>query len=225
MVSNHARKNAARARRSGNPDENHRQATDAVRHDDPDTVLVVDYPAPRLDGTDPCGHCNGAGTSGETWEQPSAKGRPPLLVDVVCRTCAGCGRAEHDRCAPGAHATDDPDEIAVHLDDILGEYDQEAQAERCLSCHGWEFWYTGGMTLADEKAAAAGEQLAARAQAAGVSEWDMAAAATFGELDELLGDGAQALARAADTTVYLRMPCGCTEDRVRTVRRADLATA
>lgn len=184
-------------------------------------VLVVDYPTPHLDGAEACADCAGSGMSGDLYEQPSDDGRPPLLAGAVCLGCLGCGRADHERCAPGAHATDDPDE--VDLEDI-DEPDEPADA--CPSCHGRRFWYTAGAGEDDGEAEAAREQLAERARAAGASEWDVAGAAEFGKLDELLGAGAQELAWAADTTVYLRMPCGCAEDRVRTVRGADLeATA
>lgn len=223
MVKRHARKNEAHGRRREHPDETHRQAVDAVRREDDggDLVLVIDYPDPELGDAEACPECTGSGMSGCLYEQRVDADRPPLLVGTACPTCLGCGRNEHDGCAPGAHAVDDPDETETYLDVGIGEGDDQ-EDERCPSCQGLEFWYSAGTGEGDEQADAAHAQLAERARTAGVGEWDITAAAEFGELDALLGDGAQALAEAADTTVYLRMPCGCAADRVRTVRRDEI---
>ena len=217
MVKDHARKKETRAAAAASG-LSYDQVDDAVRHRDEaaGSLLVVDYPVPDLRGVDPCPECSGSGMSDERWEQPGDGSRPPLQVGAVCPRCLGCGRAEHDDCTPGEHATDDPDEIAEHLYEL--DPDGE-QGPPCPSCHGLRFWFMTAWSTDDDEAEAARAQLLDRARAAGVSEWDTDAYAQLGELDDLLGDGAQALAQAADATVYLRMPCGCAEDLVRRTTR------
>ena len=102
-----------------------------------------------------------------------------------------------------------------------------AQAEPCPSCGGREFYVMATAPSPDDQTEGGPyEELLARARAQGVDELDVTGAAVWGQLDELLGDGAQALAEAAQRqTVYLLTPCGCTEDRVRTVRRSELGSA
>lgn len=185
-------------------------------------VLVVDYAPPALDGAEPCTECKGRATNGTFYEQPRDGGRPPLAIAAACTACMGCGRAEHEGCAPGVHVNDDEDQVEELLDDELDE-DQD-QAEPCPSCGGREFYAMAtAPSPGDQVEGGPYEELLARARAQGVSESDVTGAAVWGELDELLGDGAQALAEAAQRqTVYLLTPCGCTEDRVRTVRRSEL---
>lgn len=193
-----------------------------VRVDVGDLVRVVDYAPPALDGAEPCPECTGTAVSGAWFEQPRSDGRPPLAVAAACTACMGCGRAVHDGCAPGVHVNDDEDDVEELLDDELDE-DQD-QAEPCPSCGGREFYVMPTAPQPDDQVEDGPyEELLARARAQGVSEWDVTGAAVWGELDELLGDGAQALAEAAQrATVYLLTPCGCTEDRVRTVSRDEL---
>ncbi|MCD9145901.1 hypothetical protein [Streptomyces albireticuli] len=216
MVRNHARKGDATRRRAATG-ENHRQAVEAVRDDAADElVMFADFPAPVLDGADPCPSCDGAGVSGECYEQPGDEGRPVLLVEEMCRTCRGCGRADHEECAPGIHAGDDEDDERFGYTD-----DQEDDEPSCYSCGGKHFNFMPGIGE-DQQAEAARAELMERAHAQGMTEWDVMGAATFGELDQVLGAGAQALAEAADTTTYLRVPCGCAENLMRTVRRSEL---
>lgn len=223
MVKRHARKNEARGRRRDNPDESHRQAVDAVRREDDGggLVLVVDYPDPELDGAEACPECTGSGMSADLYEQPTDGDRPPLLVGRICPGCKGCGRAGHDECTPGVHATDDPAEV----DDYLAELDDEEldDGERCPSCHGREFNVVESVPSPEEIEGGPYGELLARARERGLTEWEITDAAAFGELDARFGAGAQALAEQAERQVaYLRMPCGCTADRVRTVHRSEL---
>ena len=214
MVSNHARKNAA-VRRRADSGENHRQAADAVR-----MVAFAQFPPPDLNGARPCAACRGTGVSDEMYQQPVDAGTP-LLVAVVCRTCGGCGRDEHTLCPPGAHAGEDV-EYDGFEDDF--DYDDERDVDEqdpCPSCRGRRFNYLAGFRQ-DPQAEQAGALLRERAYARGVSEWDLMGATATGQLDDLLGDGAQQLAAAADTTVYLKVPCGCAEELIRTLPVSEL---
>jgi hypothetical protein len=131
--------------------------------------LYVPFPAPDLGDASPCDSCQGSGldAEGRTFAQPSDGGRPPLLIEVVCSVCEGCGRAEHDPEGCG-HPHTDPD-----MDDGLYEEDDYDEEPPCLSCAGREFNYMQGM-LSDDQ----------------------------GEPVEV---------------IYLRLPCGCTADRMRIV--------
>lgn len=191
-----------------------------IRTDGGGLVLVVDHPEPDLDGAEPCPACGGKGVSGRWYEQPGEDGRPPLAVPSACPECWGCGRASHSGCLPSAHATDDPEP-----DQGDDELDDQDDGERCPSCGGRGF-YVVQTAPADEPEEGPAAELAALAAARGVSMWEAQGAAMFRELGELLGEGAQQLAdRAARASVYLLMPCGCTEGRVRTVRRDELGGA
>ncbi|MFI6881118.1 hypothetical protein ACIBL6_47510 [Streptomyces sp. NPDC050400] len=234
MVNNHARKNDARHRRTSHPHENHRQAVDAAQtpHDnDPDTqlgdglVVVVDLPAPDLGDSEPCPHCHGRAVTGEfyahAYPQPTPQGATALLLDLVCPACRGCGLAEHDTCTPGVHADDDPHDEADYLRDQYDDPDSEDAP--CPSCGGRRFNYTqaqGQPPTEDQQRAQ--QELQRRIDEAGASHWDVTGAAAFGDLDHLLGAGAHDLMKTADTTVYLRIACGCAEELSRTVDSNDL---
>ncbi|MFD0351831.1 hypothetical protein ACFQ0M_48420 [Kitasatospora aburaviensis] len=143
---------------------------------------------------------------------------------VVCRSCGG--RAEHEDCAP-LHIWNDPDETQewlADLDDQAWENDGE-EPERCPSCQGKRFNFQVGFGADTAESQAAYAELLRRAEAKGLSERDIDAAAAFGELDQVLGNGARALAETSDTTVYLRVACGCAKDEVRQVHSADLERA
>jgi hypothetical protein len=174
---------------------------------------VCDLPHPDLGGAEPYPTCEDSGDGEDAYEMPNDTGRPPLLVSVVCPACLGCGRADHDQCPP-VHATDDPFEV----DEWLAEQDREAwqetgeEPDRCPSCADRRYNYLQSHGEKTEEAEAAETELQRRAKARGLTEQHIAGAALFGELDQVLGDGAQALAGAADTTFYLRVPCGCAED-------------
>jgi hypothetical protein len=95
-----------------------------------DQLAVVNYPAPALFGS-PCPECSGSGLTGERYEAPG--GAYPLLVDVLCPTCLGCGNADHDRCRVSAHA--DPEGIGFDP----SEWDDDGQdgdAHPCPECRG-----------------------------------------------------------------------------------------
>ncbi|MER6616323.1 hypothetical protein [Streptomyces xantholiticus] len=128
--------------------------------------LYVDLPAPDLRGARPCDACAGSGldAEGRTFAQESDGGRPPLLVEVVCSKCEGCGRAEHAEDGCG-HPHTDPD-----MDDGLYDEDEETP---CYSCAGREFNYVQAVVSDDQ-----------------------------GEPVEV---------------IYLRLPCGCTADRMRVI--------
>ncbi|MFJ8954278.1 hypothetical protein ACIRO1_29695 [Streptomyces sp. NPDC102381] len=196
----------------------------AVREDADELVVVVDFPSPELGDAAPCGDCDGAGVSSDVYEhgyaRPKAAGAVALVVEVACTACGGCGRAEHDGCPEGVHADDDSGAAYAYAAETFD--DAETGQAPCFSCGARRFNYVQALGMGDEAAERAQAELDERVEAAGASPLDVTGAALFGELDELLGDGAQALARAADSTVYLRMPCGCTEDVTRTVPRREL---
>ncbi|MET8270746.1 hypothetical protein [Streptomyces sp. NPDC005096] len=128
--------------------------------------LYVDFPLPQLGDARPCGDCLGSGLDGRNFAQQSDGSMPPLLVEVICSTCFGCGRAEHDEengCGI-PHAEGD--------EDLVDEPDDWDEPE-CYSCAGREFNYLQGSTKDDQ-----------------------------GEPVEV---------------VYIRVPCGCTADRMRVI--------
>lgn len=234
MVTHHSRKNDAQGRRGAHPDENHRQAVDAVRDGvsggldgqlGGGLVVVADFPDPDLEGAAACPDCKGRGVSGafyaHAYDQPTEHGATALLLDLVCPACRGCGHADHDACEPGVHAGDDPDDEHEYLDQHFG--DPDTGESPCYSCGGRRFTYTQGEGQpACGEAKRAHQELARRMTERGVSEWDVTGAAVFGELGHLLGDGAQALMEASDTTVWLRTACGCAADLCRVVDISDV---
>ncbi|MFI5990226.1 hypothetical protein ACIBAC_00030 [Streptomyces sp. NPDC051362] len=131
--------------------------------------LYVPFEASDLGDARPCDSCEGSGldAEGRTFAQPTDGGRPPLLVEVVCSKCEGCGRAEHAEDGCGRPHTD-PD-----MDDGLYDEDDEDEESPCYSCAGREFNYMQAV-VSDEQ----------------------------GEPVEV---------------IYLRLPCGCTEDRMRVI--------
>lgn len=191
-----------------------------VRVDGGGLALIVDYPVPELGDATPCPHCAGTALSDEWFEQPSDGGRLPLITAAACSSCGGCGRAEHDECPPGAHVDDD-EGYGDHPDD------QDGDGEWCPSCGGREFTAVQSFPdPADPAVEEARAELLARARARGVGDWEIPVAASFDELDELLGEGAQALMDQADRgVVYLLVPCGCAEGRARVVNRSEFRGA
>lgn len=70
---------------------------------------------------------------------------PPLIVEVVCGTCLGCGRAEHDEVnGCGAPHTEGDDDRFDDVDD----WDLPDEPE-CYSCADREFNYVQGFTKDD----------------------------------------------------------------------------
>jgi hypothetical protein len=146
-----------------------RSAPEAPR---PTTFIVQDYlyvpfPAPDLRGARPCDECAGTGldADGTTFASPSDGGRPPLLVEVVCNACEGCGRAEHDIENGCGLPHTDPD--------MNEDLEEREEAPDCYSCSDVGFYYVQGFTTGED-----------------------------GEPEEVL---------------YVRQPCGCTEDRMRVI--------
>ncbi|XKJ41442.1 hypothetical protein RIU97_41330 [Streptomyces sp. 147326] len=140
-------------------------------------------------------------------------------METLCSVCLGCGRAAHDGCRPDIHAT-------YEEDDLLDDWDGEESAEvDCYSCRGRTFNVTQGAGEETAESIEAHELLMARAAERGFSEWDVRGAFAFGELDLMLGDGSTELATRSDTTVWLRLPCGCREAASVTVRRDQLFEA
>ncbi|MFF4409754.1 hypothetical protein [Streptomyces sp. NPDC001404] len=110
--------------------------------------LYVDFPAPDLRSARPCEGCTGTGLDGQgrTFAMESDGGRPPLLVEAVCSSCSGCGRAEHDEERGCGHPHTDPD-----MDDGWDdEDDEDAPGLGCYSCSGREFNYLQGVLEDDD---------------------------------------------------------------------------
>ncbi|MFC5886782.1 hypothetical protein ACFQ0M_47670 [Kitasatospora aburaviensis] len=235
MVKSHGRKQTARRRAAG-AGGGHQAAVEQLKArttaggragqaSSGRRYLVADLPVPDLAGAAACPACRGVGNTGDHYEIPGDDERV-LLAPVVCRSCGGCGRAEHEDCAP-LHIWNDPDETQewlADLDDQAWENDGE-EPERCPSCQGKRFNFQVGFGADTAESQAAYAELLRRAEAKGLSERDIDAAAAFGELDQVLGNGARALAETSDTTVYLRVACGCAKDEVRQVHSADLERA
>ncbi|MFF4188191.1 hypothetical protein ACFYZ9_33850 [Streptomyces sp. NPDC001691] len=225
MVKNYARKNAARSRRAANPGEGHRTAVNATRPEEAvPPVLLCDLPEPDLAGHAPCPACEGRGVTGEYtvhhYDEPTPEhGAVGLLLDIMCPRCHGCGRATHDNCMP-IHTTDDPFEVDEYLDGLADEQDEEP----CPSCRGRRCNYVQAFREPGPDENAASSELEARMEKAGVDTFQVQGAALFGALDELLGEGAQDLMARADTSMWLRMPCGCAEGLCRPVSLDDMET-
>lgn len=102
--------------------------------------LHLPLPDPITD--QPCPACAGTRVTGDLYQAPSDPGRPILLVDALCPTCGGCGRAEHVGCLPSEHA--DPDEFgdSATLDDDFDDFDEgDPDADGyCHSCRGRRWW-------------------------------------------------------------------------------------
>ncbi|MFD8288061.1 hypothetical protein ACFV2B_07475 [Streptomyces lavendulae] len=169
-------------------------------------AVYLGLKAPGLGGADACTACSGTGVSGLQYETNSSPSAPTVLVDAACGRCAGCGRAEHDGCRPGIHAGEDLDDVGLFDDND----DQDDDEPACPSCNGLRFWYDEALP---GHAQDPEEALAERAAERGVpmrDVWDTLA--TYGDLDQLLGEGAEALAAQIQPPLFLRMPCGCAEE-------------
>jgi len=108
MVDNRARKIEAR-RHSKSTGVSHQAAVRAVMKASTAkfTMYGFNLPLPELDGAEPCPRCMGLGTKAGEHDMVHAEnlGRP-VLLDIVCSQCRGCGRAEHASCDAGVHAGD-----------------------------------------------------------------------------------------------------------------------
>ncbi|MGA5411614.1 hypothetical protein ACPCSC_30705 [Streptomyces lavendulocolor] len=107
--------------------------------------LFIDLPAPELGDARPCEDCRGSGLTGDTVALGvnDESGTPPLLVEVTCPTCLGCGRTEHDeeRGCGFLHAEGD--------EGLLDDWDDDQDDDPCYSCHGHRFYYLPGITKDD----------------------------------------------------------------------------
>ncbi|MEJ8654619.1 hypothetical protein WKI65_42965 [Streptomyces sp. MS1.AVA.3] len=106
--------------------------------------LYIDFPAPALGSANPCLDCSGSGLSGDTVATESGDGMPPLVIEVVCDTCRGCGRSEHDEESGCGilHAGEDEAEFFGDQDDE----DEESGGAPCNSCHGPGYFYVPGFS-------------------------------------------------------------------------------
>src|SRR5690348_5520511 len=92
-------------------------------------MYVFDLPAPDLGESEACPMCAGRGSKpGEQAMVPAERLDRPVLLDIVCGLCLGCGRTKHDDCTAGVHA---------------GEpfLPGDRWAHSCQSCGGRHFRY------------------------------------------------------------------------------------
>ncbi len=92
-----------------------------------------------------CPLCAGARVTGDRYEFDPAGSGEVLLCDVICPGCDGCGRADHDGCAPREHVGWPNDDQWIDLDDE----DDADQDDECPSCHGRTWWACQGFTDTD----------------------------------------------------------------------------
>jgi hypothetical protein len=109
VVKHHARKNEARGRRE-TTGEGHQAAVRALTKSAPEQqpkMYFFDIPTPDLGDSEPCPACSGRGSkSGEQAMVRAERLDRPVLLDIVCGLCRGCGRAEHGSCTAGVHTGD-----------------------------------------------------------------------------------------------------------------------
>jgi hypothetical protein len=93
------------------------------------SALYLPAPEPYT-GADPCALCGGRRVTGDRF-LVDAGAAPPLVVDVFCGDCGGCGRANHDDC-----------DVTEHADVDRGEWpEEEFEVERtCASCSDRRWW-------------------------------------------------------------------------------------
>lgn len=95
--------------------------------------MTLHLPAPApYEGPDRCPDCAGAKVTGDRYEWPAEDTGKPFVVDVLCPTCDGCGRADHIGCVPLEHGEYDPDDPY--------EDDEEPTEDTCPFCHGRTWW-------------------------------------------------------------------------------------
>lgn len=117
-------------------------------------VAVVSFPPPTLPGR-ACSTCEGVGVTGERYRMQLSPDEQPLLVDVFCPRCGGCGRAEHDdeTCTAREHAEDDD-----------SGYDDEDDLDdvRCWSCRDRGWWSATGWPVDADRSAVGDEVVTLR---------------------------------------------------------------
>ncbi|WP_119295977.1 hypothetical protein [Streptomyces sp. YIM 130001] len=221
MVKNHARKNAAKARRA-RTGESLQKALKAVRRpipagsEPPSEYLYFPVALrPELDGTAPCQDCEGTGLhgglSGKVVPMDLERSRPGLVL-VACSACGGCGRADHSDCPP-LHTGDDPHATAAYLARLRVEARDDSPAPTCAACHDREFLFELGIVDA-ELIEDTPEIANYKARAHAMGEED----------DSGLPDGYSL--HIPSGLQYLIIPCACApESEAQVVPAAELMTA
>jgi hypothetical protein len=100
------------------------------------------FPPPEVPAGAACEACEGAGVTGQQYTMSPPE--PPLVVDVFCGVCGGCGASDHERCN-GVHPADadwDPwaDDPAWDPRDIAPVEGEDTEEDRCPSCFGRQWW-------------------------------------------------------------------------------------
>lgn len=93
----------------------------------------VEFPRPDVAGRTVCPACEGWGVSGERVERETTE-RLPLLADVMCRQCGGCGCADHEECPQGIHAGEPPYEQGKFLASYDAARDELVNPHGACSC-------------------------------------------------------------------------------------------
>lgn len=114
-------------------------------------AMYVTFPAPDLGDALPCTVCEGAGITGERYAMQA--GTQPLIVDVFCPACGGCGRTAHEGCREEEHGIGVDDELDdFDLDDGEEDQDEEDGQPACPSCDGRTWYPVQGFTEPGENA-------------------------------------------------------------------------
>lgn len=100
-------------------------------------ATYVPFPSPPLHAS-PCHSCGGKGITRRHALMETSEGKPPLLIDIFCPHCDGCGNADHTTCDPGAHANDG-------LAELMPDYEDGDSGPQCPSCGGLEYAAVQGL--------------------------------------------------------------------------------
>jgi len=102
--------------------------------------LHIDYPRPDLAGRPACASCEGWGVSGERVERETTV-HLPLLADVMCPRCSGCGRADHGECPKGTHGLEPSYEQGQFLATYDKARDELVDPHGACACRGGRGFY------------------------------------------------------------------------------------
>lgn len=103
--------------------------------------FYVEFPPPDVADRVACPVCEGRGVSGERVERETTM-HLPLLADVMCRRCGGCGCAGHDECPKGIHPAETPSEQGRFLASYDAARDELVNPRGACSCRaGRGFYY------------------------------------------------------------------------------------